>query len=183
MMIRTWYGAGLIAGVAVFLWGGLAHMVLGLGGESTFKQVPTEAMAAMSANIKAPGLYAFPFTKDPNEMAKLLEKNPYGLMVYAPPGSPFSMVSSLVTQAISDIIAALIAAWIFSMALPSLPTLLSRVGFILALGIFSFMISEVPYWNWYRFPTDFTAFALCFKLTAALIAGIVLALLMGRRSA
>jgi hypothetical protein len=69
------------------------------------------------------------------------------------------------------------------MALPSLPSLVSRVGFVVALGVFSFMISEVPYWNWYRFPTDFTGFALAFKLSASLIAGIVLSLLMGRRSA
>jgi hypothetical protein len=40
------------------------------------------------------------------------------------------------------------------------------------------MTSEVPYWNWYRFPTDFTAYALFFKLTAWALAGVILALLV-----
>ena len=158
-------------------------MVLGLGGESTVKQVPNDALAAIAAHVKEPGLYMFPFSRDPNEMTKLLEKNPYGLLVYAPAGSPYSMGSSLATQAISDIVACLIAAWLFSMALPSLSGWGPRIGFLVGLGVFSFMVSEVPYWNWYRFPTDFTCYALVFKLTASALAGIVLSLLMGRRSA
>ena len=90
----------MVAGLAVFMWGGLAHMALGLGGESTFKQVPADAIHALAANLKEPGLYVFPFTMDSNEMTKLLEKNPYGILVYAPPGSPFSMGKSLAMQAV-----------------------------------------------------------------------------------
>ena len=182
-MIRTWYGAGLIAGLAVFFWGGLAHMVLGLGGESTFKQVPNDALTAMAAHVKEPGLYMFPYSKDQNEMAKLMEKNPSGIMIFAPAGAKMDMAPLLSVQAISDILACLIAAWLFSIALPRLPSFGSRVGFVVALGVFSFMVSEVPYWNWYKFPTDFTAYALLFKLTTTLLAGAVLASLMGRKSA
>ena len=181
-MIRTWYGAGLIAGIAVFVWGGLAHMVLGLGGESTMKQIPDGALTAMAANVKEPGLYMFPYIKDMNEMAKAIEKNPYGIMVFTPAGVPMNMGSMLGVQAAGDILACLLAAWLLSMALPSLQSLTSRIGFVVGLGVFSFLVSEVPYWNWYRYPTDFTAYALLFKLTTTLLAGVVLSLLMGSRA-
>ena len=155
-------------------------MVLGLGGESTMKQLPAEASAGL-AHVKEAGLYMFPYSKDQNEMAKLMEKNPYGIMVFTPAG-PMNMGPLLGVQAISDILACLIAAWLFSIALPSLTSLASRVGFVVALGAFSFMTSEVPYWNWYHFPADFSAFALVFKLTAMLVAGLILAMLMGGRA-
>lgn len=157
-------------------------MVLGLGGESTMKQIPAGALTAMAANVKEPGLYMFPYTKDMNEMSKAIETNPYGLMIFTPAGVPMNMGALLGMQALSDIVACLIAAWLFSMALPSLTGLGSRVGFVVALGVFSFMVSEVPYWNWYHFPTDFTAYALAFKVTATLVAGLVLSLLMGSRA-
>ena len=181
-MIRTWYGAGVIAGIAVFLWGGLAHLALGLGGESTFKRMPPAAEAAL-AQVKEPGLYIFPFTKDMNEMSKAIEKNPYGLMVFTPAGVPMNMGSLMGMQALGDILACLVAAWMFSLVLPRLTGFASRVGFVMALGLFSFLTSELPYWNWYHFPADFSAFALVFKLTAALLAGVVLTLLMGRSAA
>ena len=182
-MIRTWYGAGLVAGIAVFLWGGLAHMVLGLGGESTFKQIPKDAEAAMGAHIKEGGLYMFPFIKEASEMSKAIEKSPYGIMVITPAGVGMNMGSMLGLQAVSDILGCLVAAWLFSMALPSLPSLVSRVSFVMGLWLLSFLVSEVPYWNWYRFPADFTAFALLFKLSCSLLAGLVLASLMGSGAA
>ena len=182
-MIRTWYGAGLIAGLAVFLWGGLAHLVLGLGGESTFKQVPNEAQAAIAAHVKEGGLYIFPFTKDMNAMAKAIETQPYGLMVFTLAGVPMNMGARMGVQAVGDILACLLAACLFTCALPSLTSFVSRVGFVMGLGVFSFLVSEVPYWNWYNFPADFTAFALVFKLTAWLVAGVVLASLLGSRTA
>jgi hypothetical protein len=181
-MLRTWYGAGLIAGLAVFLWGGLSKGMLSIGGESTYKQVSPEAIAAL-ANMKQPGMYVFPYTNNSTEMAKMLETSPSGIMIYAPPGTPINMGSLLGIQAMSDILACLVAACIFSLALPRLPTFASRVGFVLALGAFSFLIAEVPYWNWYRFPTDFTAFGLLFKFSTALLTGVVLSLLMGRQKA
>lgn len=182
-MLRTWYGAGLVAGITVFLWGGLAHMVLGLGGESTFKTVPNETITALGASLKQPGLYVFPYSTDMNETAKLVMTNPQGILIFTPAGSALNMGSLLGVQAISDFLACLVMAWIFSMALPRLQTFISRVGFVMALGLFSALTAELPYWNWYRFPTDFTAFGVVFKLSAALLAGVVLASLMGRPAA
>ena len=123
----------------------------------------------------------FPYTHDPNEMAKLIEKNPYGLIVLTPAGVPMNMGAMLGKQAVSDILACLLAAYLFSLALPGLTSLPARVGFVVGLGVFSFLVSEVPYWNWYRFPGDFTAYALVFKLSVWALAGVVLAMLMGRR--
>lgn len=146
------------------------------------KQIPDGALTAMAANVKEPGLYMFPYIKDMNEMAKSIEKNPYGIMVFTPAGVPMNMGSMLGMQAVGDILACLLAAWLLSMALPSLASLASRIGFVVGLGVFSFLVSEVPYWNWYHYPTDFTAYALLFKLTTTLLAGVVLSLLLGSRA-
>ena len=182
-MLRTWYVAGLLAGIFVFIWGGLAHNFLGLGGESTFKIVPNATLAAMAFGIQDPGLYMLSYSKDRNETTRMMEKYPSGIMVYAPPGTTLSMGRLLGTQAVSDILACLVAAWLFSLALPKLPTPVSQVGFVLGLGAFGFLMADIQYWNWYRFPTNFTAFAFAYKFSAALLAGLVLSRLMGRKSA
>jgi len=81
-------------------------------------------------------------------------------------------------QVVSDVLACLILAWLLSQAIPVLPTLVSRIGFVCAICAFSFLVSEVPYWNWYRFPASFTAYALVFKLTCGVVSGFVLSKLL-----
>src|SRR5262249_3085193 len=161
-------------GIAVFCWGGLAHMVLGLGGDSTMKRVPDNVMASMASNMKDGGLYMYPYTKDMNEMAKLVEKNPYGIMVFTPAGTPMNAGTGMLIQAAGDILASMLAAFLFSLALPNLKGWTSRVGFVVGIVMFSFLVSEVPYWNWYRYPTDFTAFSLLFKVVSSLVLGVIL---------
>lgn len=180
-MHRTWYGAGVIAGILVFLWGGLAHMVLGLGGDSTFQQIPDQqtVMSTLASKIKDPGLYVYPFEKDMAKLEPLLAANPYGILIYAPPGASMDMGPRMAKQVLGDIFACLLLAWLLQLALPSLPTLRDRVGFCVVAGLFGFLLTEVPYWNWYRFPLDFTAFALVFRITLCLLAGAVLGSLLG----
>lgn len=92
-------------------------------------------------------------------MAKAIETQPYELMMFTPAGVPMNMGARMGVQAVGDILACLLAAWLFTCALLSLTSFVSRVGFVMGLAVFSFLVSEVPYWNWYNFPADFTAFA------------------------
>ena len=42
-----------------------------------------------------------------------------------------------------------------------------------ALGLFSWLTVSLPYWNWYRFPLDFTVGSLIEQVVGWLIAGAI----------
>lgn len=53
--------AGILGGIALFVWGSVSHLALGLG-EIGIKEIPNEAavLAALRAGISEPGFYFFP---------------------------------------------------------------------------------------------------------------------------
>ena len=51
-----------------------------------------------------------------------------------------------------------------------------------ALGLFSWLTLSVPYWNWYRFPLDFTMGSLLEQVRGWMLAGIAMAWWLGRRA-
>jgi len=56
-----------------------------------------------------------------------------------------------------------------------------RVFIATSLGLFSWLALSVPYWNWYRFPLDFTLGSLLEQVLGWMIAGIAMAWWLGRR--
>src|SRR4030066_1245744 len=86
--------AAILGGIALFAWGVVAHMFLGLG-DSSFKGIPNEEMilSTMKENITEPGLYFFPWmdmkSTDKAAMEAWTQKykaGPTGLMVFYPNG-------------------------------------------------------------------------------------------------
>ena len=61
------------------------------------------------------------------------------------------------------------------------PGLGRRVAVAGAMGVFAWLAVSVPYWNWYRFPLEFTAAALVQTLVGALLAGLVIGVVSGKR--
>ena len=61
---RTVLGIAL-AGLAMFIWGALSHMVLGLG-EAGIRNIPNESamLSAVRTNIDRSGFYMFPGMPD-----------------------------------------------------------------------------------------------------------------------
>jgi len=63
-MTKRVFLAGLLGGIAMFIWTSLAHMVLPLG-DAGIKEIPNEqgVLSAMHSSLgEAPGLYFFPGT-------------------------------------------------------------------------------------------------------------------------
>lgn len=53
--------AGILGGLALFFWGGLSHMVLGLGSVGIQNMPQSQpVIQAMQASIAQPGFYFFP---------------------------------------------------------------------------------------------------------------------------
>jgi len=167
--------AGVLGGVALFFWGGLSHMVLGLGElgvQGLPQQQPT--VDAMQASIAKPGLYFFPQGDGKGHLSSAETNGPWGILVYHPSGASVAMSRQLAIECLLNIGQALIAAFLLYLAL-GLSGYLSRVGFVAALGLLVAIGQSVEYWNWYGFPANYTAATIADKFIGFLIVGLIAA--------
>ncbi len=181
--------AGVLGGLAMFIWGAVSHMVLGLG-ESSVKAMQNEetVIATMSENMKEPGLYLFPGGVPSNDMTKeqqeeLMRKwaqGPSGFLVFHPEGMPAMAAKTLLTELLSNILTALVAAFLLSQGLGTLTSFGSRVLFVALIGLVPFLSLSASYWNWYGFPASFTFAELVDQVGGFGLAGLVLAALVKR---
>lgn len=165
--------AGLVGGIALFLWGGLSHMALGLGeiGVQNLPQ-PQSVMDGVRSIPKA-GFYYFP-PVDSGKMAPEHAGGPWGILIYHPTGASMMMTGQLVNECILNIVQALLAAFLLSLV-PGLGSYFSRVGFVFVIGLVAAITTNIEYWNWYGFPANYTAAIVSDRLIGFLIVGLVAA--------
>ena len=53
-----------------------------------------------------------------------------------------------------------------------------RIGFVVLVGILAAITTNIPYWNWYGFPSNYTAAYMFTEIVGFLVVGIVAALLL-----
>jgi len=178
---------GILAGIAMFMWEGLAHEVLPLG-EAGIKGLPNEppVLASIKDSVKESGFYIFPWmdttpglSKD-QAMQKTMERakaGPAGLMVVFPGGRDYPMGTLLGKQCGFDIVAMLIAAAMVSWA-GVLKAFGGRVAFVTMLGLFPTLSVDLPFNNWYGFPATYTAAQFVVHLVGYLVGGLVIAVIV-----
>jgi hypothetical protein len=188
--------AGVLGGIAMFVWTSIAHMVLPLG-EAGISEIPNDAAAvlnAMQTNIgQQSGLYLFPgFGLGPNpsreakheamqHLGERLAANPSGLLLYHPAGSrPLMMVRWLSVEFVTELLESLIA--VFLLAQTPLASFGGRVGFVFAVGVLTAIATNVSYWNWYGFPAIYIASYMLIQIVGFFCVGVVAAMVLGRRS-
>jgi hypothetical protein len=179
---------GIVAGLVVFVWGFVSHVILPLG-EVGIRQIPNEnaVVGAMKDAISEPGLYVFPGMDLHHKPTEAEERawtakyaaGPTGVLIYHPQGETPMSPKQLGTEALTNIIAAWIAALLIWQVAGSFG---ARVLFVTLLGLFSWVTICVPYWNWYRFPADFTTAAAIEQIVAWFLAGLVLAAIVKPKS-
>jgi hypothetical protein len=172
---------GLLAGVVVFFWGAIAHMALPIG-KIGIQQIPNEEamLAAFRGSITAPGFYFFPWmdlsatsSKSEHEAAHAkYNQGPTGILVIHPEGGDPMTPRQLGTELATNVVSALVAAFLLAHVASSYAR---RVLFVTFLGLFGFLIANVPDWNWYGFPTDFTLAQATEHIVGWFLAGLVLA--------
>jgi hypothetical protein len=188
MTKKTWI-AGLLAAIVMFIWGFIAHDVLPTA-EMALKTTLTEeaVMASIKGNMSGSGMYIIP-GKDMTEAKKLsgdAQKaamkagqdkwfaGPTAIVVYNDhPGPGFGML--LGAEFLSTLVAALIIAFAFSMALPNLNTFGKRVLFVTLIGLLPLFVVDMSLWNWYRFPDGYAITEVLDYGIGGLLAGIFLA--------
>ena len=181
--------AGLLGGIVFFLLGAVAHMALPIG-EMGMKQATGEdaVLAAVRDNVPGEGIYVVPGLapdkmSDPAAQKAYSEKakaNPYAFVIFQPQGKDgMDMGGNLVRQFISDSLSAFVVAFVLALGAFGFG---KRVFIATALGLFSWLTISVPYWNWYRFPLDFTIGSLLEQVLGWLLAGVAMAWWLGRRT-
>ena len=172
---------GVVGGLVLFFWGFVSHMLLPLG-EMGLKSLSHEEglAAALKNDVPEPGLYFVPgrdMSKKPTqeEMQAHMDKvakGPYGFMVIYPDGRDISLAKRLPIELGTNVVCAFLAAIIVSQIRPGF---FVRVACVTLIGVLASVMSDVPYWNWYGFPTDFTLAQLIEHSVGWLLAGIALA--------
>lgn len=180
--------AAILAGIVMFMWGALSHMVLGIG-DAGVKPMPNEAAitAAMKANITEPGFYFLPgmdmskkaTEEEQSAWAAKYKEGPTAILVYHPTGEVMMSPRQFGVELGSDIAAALVVGMILTFAAVSFPR-----GVIIStlVGLAGWLSISVSYWNWYRFPTNFTTGELIDQVAGWLLTGFVLGFILRRRN-
>ena len=185
--------AGVLGGIAMFVWTSIAHMALPLG-EAGINEIPNESavLNAMQSSMgEKTGLYIFPglgvgksaTREEKNEAMKQMQQriaaNPSGILMYHPPGRQFAFGKSLAVEFITEVLQAILVIWL--LAQTRIGSFGGRVGFVLIAGILASLTTNVSYWNWYGFPGVYTASYILIEIVGFLLVGVVAALLLPKR--
>lgn len=178
--------SGIVAGIAFFIWLSIVHLATPLG-QVGVRAVPNEAEVVRSIqdNVANEGLYMFPGAVPPPGataaekkavMAAAMEKmktTPTGIMVVFPHGKAPLAPAQLVTELANDIVQGLLLAWLLSQT--GIMTIPGKLRFALVVGVAASMLTNVAYWNWYGFPTDYTLSYMFGEISGYVVMGLAIA--------
>lgn len=190
-MLKKIVLGGLTGAVISYIVLSIVHMATGLG-EVGVKNLPAEEILApmMRAAIHEPGFYFFPGVEMKSGMTKDQEKaaqdrwaekwreGPHGIMIYSPGGAAFNFGKLLAIQFEICIVSALLIAWLLAMAGGGLQSYGAKVLFVAIVALFAALFGNLPYWNWYAFPTGYTIAYMATSVLAWSIAGLGMAKVM-----
>ena len=188
--------AGLLGAVAMFAWTAIAHMALPLGEAGVQNTTNDESLLSeLKSTVKnQDGLYIYPTMGLPPDAThaqqsaamekypEKLEKNPSGFFIYHPAGSrPMNMGKFLTIEFVTELCEALIVVWL--LAQTRLVSFGGRVAFVTIAGIMAAIATNISYWNWWGFPTVYTASYIFIQVVGYFLVGIVAAIMFRRVTA
>jgi uncharacterized membrane protein YkgB len=186
--------AGILGGIAMFIWTAIAHMALPLG-EAGVSELSSEIplLDAMNSSLKerGSGLFIFPgahvspkATKKEKEeaMKQMTERyasGPSGLLVYHP-NRPITFARWLTVEFVTELVQALLV--VALLAQTRLVTFGGRVTFVTVAGILAAITTNISYWNWYGFPKRYTAGYMFIEIVGFLVVGLVAAFILRKQT-
>jgi hypothetical protein len=177
--------AGVLGGLAFFLWSFVAHDLLPLG-KTGIKEIPNEqaVLNSMKANMPEDGLYLLPGLGLPENATRAqqsaamearmhkFETGPSGLLVYHP-SLHFSFGKALVVELGTNIFQVLLA--VILLGQTRIVNFVGRWRFITIAGLLAAIGTNVSYWNWYGFPGSYTLAYISTVAMGFVFAGLVAA--------
>lgn len=187
--------AGILGGIAMFLWSWVAHDVLPLGHAGIGELANEQAvLAAMQSGIgDKDGLYLFPgfglgdnptAAQKKEAMEHMNEKfanNPSGLLMYHPAGRPINFPKLLMVEFATEVLEVILVLALLSKT--RITSYGSRVGFFLTAGILAAIATNISYWNWHGFPGVYTVAYMSIQIIGFFCGGLVAALVVGKNTA
>jgi hypothetical protein len=172
-MVKRIVLAGLVGGLAMFLWLAAGHMSpLGrIGIDALPREVILSETMVSAAGDKS-GLFVFP--ADPAAPPAV----PSGFLVFYPDNVMTMTAAEPLAELIKDIVQAMLLAAL--MAQIASPGFFRRLGFAAGAGAMVALTTHGSYFIWYHFPRDFTVADGAMTFGAYVVAGAVIAPLLGR---
>ena len=180
--------AGLLGGLAAFVWVGISWMALPWH-ESSFHTLPDgEAVVeSLGARGLSTGVYHYPGLPEAAEgaartdtdrraLAERYRRGPnINLLVYSTRGAELFAPRQFLAGLALNVAAATLAAGLLALTGGQLVRYRHRVGFVAALGVFATLVSHLASWNWGLFPADYTLAMVQDHVVGWLLAGCVIA--------
>lgn len=163
---------GVLAGLAMFIWESVAHMVLPLG-EMGLSTLPNEAAvrAALAAQVGAhDGLFFYPAT----QMGDTPSPGPWGILLYHPVFS-FSW-AVLGWEALVELVMGVGLAWLVALAAPA--SFGRKMAIAALVGLAASVAVSPSYTIWFGFPAAYTAGQMIVAFGDYLAGGLVIAWLL-----
>ncbi len=176
--------AGLIGGVAMFIFGAATHLTLPA---TMFGVHSLPNDAELTTPIRGAGLehgfYVFPATepgleKDPEalkEWTTRMKAGPIGVVIYDPAGQTPMSPMQLLIEFITNALAATLGAFIAQRIVKGFGR---RFLILTLLGPISWLTISAPHWNWYHFPADFTIASLAEETLAWMVTAIAISIVL-----
>jgi hypothetical protein len=180
--------AGVLGGALVFGGGALSHSVLQLEGRH-IERLPDEAKFREFVNKEGvpPGMFGFPSlpadfaslppeeqTKQWDRVNELYKKGPSAFVIVAPSGEEMMGIPQLGGEAVSNVLAALIVAFVLCRTSPDTGYVM-RFLIVVLFGVFTWLSTSASYALWYRFPWPFILDGFYCSLIEWGMAGLVMA--------
>lgn len=182
--------AGVVGGLLVFFGGFVDHMVFGWSGRafSRLNDEPATIEFFRSQGLK-PGIYGFP--EMPEDLARrpadeqkreqarvnaAYKEGPSAFIIVAPTGDDMMGPSTLLSEALTNVGAALMVAWIVAQAAPS--GVFKRWLICVVFAVASWLSLIASYGIWYRFPANFVHDELFCTTFEWALAGLAIAVIV-----
>jgi hypothetical protein len=178
MAIRLLIGA-ILAAIVMFVWGGAFWMVLATQ-IGFMRQADPDVLKAMVSHEAESGEYFYPMPVSidatPDDRKAAEEKTKAGpLMEISFRNEGVETGPLFFATGFGHLLAlGIIAGFLLTMAVKGLPTYLSRVGFVLLLGILASAAIDVEQVVWMHHPWRYPTMLAIYHVGSWLLAGIVL---------
>lgn len=179
---------GVLGGLVIFFVSAFTHTVLNWGGRAIDKLPEEEEFTrAFSKQNAAAGMYAFPHvahdaTKKEQELLnEVYKKGPSGMVIVMPTGEEIMSNQTLGKELATNILGALLMAWIVSQFAPE-KSFAVRLLAVIAMGMFSWLAIDASYLIWYRFSQAFITDALFNSLLENAAAGVIIAAIVRHKA-
>ena len=179
-MSRSLLIGAILAGLIVFLWSAVSHMLLPWH-DMVYKSFADDAAvgAVLVQQAEGNGMYAIPGPNhDKQAMSAAMKAGPTAVVALTVDGMDPANPRPFILQLVFDLVAALLLARLLACIGPQAFSV--RLRLVVLVAFLAGLMIHLPYWAWYGFSGAFTAVNMIDLVIGWGLGGLVLARFAGR---